>query len=62
MSEPEWFMEDVDTPVEFACPCCRKALHLWFNGGELDRVECCGMIYELTYGDAPLHVVRRPIA
>lgn len=61
MSDPDWFMEDVGTEgVAFPCPNCRRELRLWFNGGELDQVGCCGMLYRLTYGDAPLHVERLP--
>ncbi len=28
-----------------ACIRCCKALHLYFNGGELDSKECCGLVY-----------------
>jgi hypothetical protein len=28
------------------CIKCGKVLHLWFNGGELDSVECCGLQYK----------------
>ena len=28
------------------CLRCGKTLHLYFNGGELDSVECCGMTYK----------------
>lgn len=28
------------------CLTCDKQLTLEFNGGELDRVTCCGLIYE----------------
>jgi hypothetical protein len=27
------------------CIRCGKALYLFFNGGELDSVECCGLTY-----------------
>lgn len=27
------------------CLTCGKKLHLYFNGGELDQRECCGLIY-----------------
>lgn len=29
----------------FPCIRCGKELHLYFNGGELDRVQCCGLSY-----------------
>ena len=28
------------------CIRCGKILHLYFNGGELDTVECCGLVYK----------------
>lgn len=28
-----------------ACIRCGAALHLYFNGGELDSVQCCGLVY-----------------
>ncbi len=28
-----------------ACLRCGKEIVLFFNGGELDRRECCGLIY-----------------
>lgn len=28
------------------CLRCGEELHLFFNGGELDSVECCGLTYE----------------
>ena len=34
---------------DFACLKCGKKLHLYFNGGELDRRECCGMFYQTEY-------------
>lgn len=27
------------------CIRCGRRLHLHFNGGELDREECCGLVY-----------------
>lgn len=30
-----------DTP----CIRCGNTLHLYYNGGELDSKECCGLIY-----------------
>jgi hypothetical protein len=27
------------------CIRCGKTLHLYFNGGELDSVKCCGLTY-----------------
>ena len=29
------------------CLRCGKAIKLWFNGGELDQRECCGLFYRL---------------
>lgn len=30
---------------DIPCRECRKPVTLWFNGGELDRQECCGITY-----------------
>lgn len=31
------------------CILCGKTLRLYFNGGELDRKECCGLVYQTEY-------------
>lgn len=33
---------------EGPCRRCGKAVTLWFNGGELDSADCCGLTYRLT--------------
>ena len=33
------------------CKVCGKAIELWYNGGELDRRECCGYEYRLYYAN-----------
>lgn len=30
---------------ELKCISCGKEIELWYNGGELDQVECCGYLY-----------------
>jgi hypothetical protein len=30
---------------EVTCRGCGRLIHLWFNGGELDVVTCCGRRY-----------------
>lgn len=27
------------------CPVCGRCFHLYFNGGELDEDECCGLSF-----------------
>lgn len=27
------------------CLKCKKPIRLWWNGGELDQKECCGLMY-----------------
>jgi hypothetical protein len=37
---------EADFPVRILCKCFRE-ITLYFNGGELDRAECCGFKYEV---------------
>lgn len=30
---------------KFNCIKCNKEMTFWFNGGELDENECCGLTY-----------------
>ena len=39
--------QDGSTAEHVTCQKCGKIITLWFNGGELDRQECCGMTYRL---------------
>ena len=34
---------------ELPCLRCGKAVMLWWNGGELDHTECCGLWYETEH-------------
>jgi hypothetical protein len=48
----------------FSCgrtPCirCGKTLHLYYNGGELDSVECCGLTYKTETQRVDLVVYER---
>lgn len=45
---------------DFKCLRCGKPFHLFWNGGELDEVQCCGLRYRtectqvdlVVYGDS----------
>jgi len=39
-------ISEEDFPVEVTCPVCGKSFRLWFNGGEMDRKECHGWVWE----------------
>jgi len=39
---------DVDPVYQTSCKRCGREIELWFNGGELDERECCGLIYGLV--------------
>ncbi len=34
---------------DFQCIKCGGTFHLYFNGGELDRHECCEILYKTEY-------------
>lgn len=36
---------DFYAPIHVTCPKCGKHHTLYFNGGELDKVECCGIVW-----------------
>lgn len=36
------------------CIVCNKTLHLYWNGGELDNVECCGILYRTEHQETDL--------
>lgn len=51
---PDWGESgDVD------CLMCGKTIHLYFNGGELDQQECCGLTYRTECQQIDL-VITRP--
>jgi hypothetical protein len=37
------------TAGDIACLRCGKSVHLFFNGGELDSAECCGLVYRTEH-------------
>lgn len=39
---------------KFNCVTCNKALYLYWNGGELDDVECCGKLYRTEHHEIDL--------
>jgi len=41
------------------CIICGKVLHLYFNGGELDKVECCGLNYATQHVQTDLVVTSK---
>ncbi len=56
-------ISDEVIPIEGAhtlnCRNCGKNITLWFNGGELDREECCGFIYSLEHGEIHLVIYEK---
>lgn len=44
--------------VDTHCVVCGRRVRLWFNGGELDFTECCGLRYELEPVRVDLVVYR----
>ena len=52
MSKELHRVEDIIIDGVYRTPClkCGKVLELWFNGGELDYKECCGLTYMLQHG------------
>lgn len=59
MQEIERRTVDADEgfPVRTLCHGCTREIVLRFNGGELDRRECCGFVYTLEHG--PIDFVVR---
>lgn len=53
----EVFMDD-KTHINVECLICKNVLTLYFNGGELDRQDCCGRVYELQHARID-YVIRR---
>lgn len=58
-------MEEIKRIEDFAsgeinCLKCGKPIHLYFNGGELDGEECCGLLYETEHVRIDL-VIRGPV-
>lgn len=45
--------------VKVDCDKCGKVLVLFFNGGELDMKDCCGITYELEHSKIDLVVKER---
>ena len=41
------------------CLRCGKTLHLYYNGGELDFVRCCGLVYRTEHVQTDL-VIEEP--
>lgn len=44
----EW-KRNGDVAFGVSCRVCGREMALWFNGGELDRRECCGLEYRLEH-------------
>ena len=40
------------------CVVCGKTIQLFWNGGELDRQECCGHRYYTHHAQVDLYVIR----
>lgn len=36
------------------CIVCNKSLHLYWNGGELDQVKCCDILYRTEHQEIDL--------
>lgn len=45
---------------EIECLGCGKKIFLWFNGGELDRRDCCGYRYETEHKQIDLVISKLP--
>lgn len=52
-------IEDFDSG-DVACRECGRTLHLFWNGGELDAVECCGRTYRTEHVRVDLVVYQQP--
>jgi hypothetical protein len=39
-------IEDWGHRGETNCVICGARIYLWFNGGELDQKQCCGLTYQ----------------
>ena len=48
-----------DMPITKNCLKCGKEIVLYFNGGELDDTECCGLYYNLQHGEIYFVVQKR---
>lgn len=44
---------------DIACLGCGKLIHLFFNGGELDRQDCCGFIYKTEDVQVDLVILQK---
>lgn len=38
------------------CLKCGQAIHLYYNGGELDTLTCCGLRYSTEADEINLHI------
>ena len=45
---------------DVTCRGCGREIHLFFNGGELDRKECCGYVYRTEHFRIDLVIERAP--
>ena len=43
---------------DIACMGCGRKLRLYFNGGELDEIVCCGYHYETVHTQIDLVIYR----
>lgn len=44
---------------DYPCIGCGKVNHIWYNGGELDRVKCaCGLVYQTEHVQIDLVVYK----
>lgn len=59
MNEAKRYIDETDLPIEVTCPTCHAHKTLYFNGGELDRAECHGTVWELRH-DCLVLVVTSP--
>lgn len=50
---PNWESGDTN------CIKCGKKLTLYFNGGELDSQECCGLYYKTEYQQIDLVIKEK---
>ena len=50
--------DKMPNPILAACPVCGSRYPLWFNGGELDAVRCCGHKLELRHITVALVVTK----
>ncbi|MCJ2530773.1 MAG: hypothetical protein LN413_00430 [Candidatus Thermoplasmatota archaeon] len=41
------------------CLRCGRTFHLYFNGGELDREDCCGLTYETMHQQIDLVIYKQ---